>query len=146
MRNTSPSSSDRLLAALVFVAVENARINYLVKYYYPGLKRSYRRMQEGALLALSQVPAMTLRRAFIELLEGLEINAILAIDEDALYEPLDAAKDVLDRLCQAHATVEDAAEAAIRIYEIARKVPKKGFATSAGGYISENREPTILRP
>jgi len=135
--------NDRLLAALVFVAVENARINYLVKYYYPGIKLSYRRMQEGTLLALSRVTAMTLRRAFIELLEGLEINAILAIDEDALYGPLNAAKEVLDRLCQAHATVEDAAEAAIRIYELARKIPKKGFATSAGSYTSENREPNF---
>jgi hypothetical protein len=54
--------NDRLLAALVFVAVENARVNYLVKYYYPGIKRSYRRMQEGTLLALSQVTAMTLRQ------------------------------------------------------------------------------------
>jgi nitric oxide reductase NorD protein len=133
--------NDRLLAALVFVAVENARINFLVKYYYPGIRHSYRRMQEGTLLALSQVTAMTLRRAFIELLEGLEIDAILAVGEDALFEPLDAAREVLDRLCQAHATVEDAAEAAIRIYEIARKVPKKGFATSAGGYTNENREP-----
>lgn len=135
--------NDRLLAALVFVAVENARINYLVKYYYPGIKRSYQSMQEGTLLALSRVTAMTLRRAFIEMLEGLEINAILAVDEDALYVPLNAAKDVLDRLCQAHATVEDAAEAAIRIYELARKIPKKSFATSAGGYTSENREPHV---
>jgi nitric oxide reductase NorD protein len=132
---------DPRLAMQVFVAVENVRINYLVKHHYPGLKRSYRRMQEYALLALARVPGMTLRRAFIELLEGLEIDAILAIDEDALYQPLNDAGDILDLLCSYSATVEDSAEAAIRIYRIALTVPKKAVVSGAGGYSSENREP-----
>ena len=134
---------DRLLATRVFVAVENVRINYLVKYYYPGVKRSYRRMQEGTLLALSQVPGMTLRRAFCELLEGLEIDAILAADDDALYGPLTQAGEVLEQLCSPSATVEDSAEAAIRIYEIAMNIPKNLFVSSAGGYISEGQEPNF---
>ena len=132
---------DPRLAMQVFVAVENVRINYLVKHHYPGLKGSYRRMQEGALLALARMAGMTLRRAFIELLEGLEIDAILAIDEDALFEPLNAARDILDLLCSSSACVEDAAEAAIRIYRIALKVPKRAVVPGAGGYGSENREP-----
>jgi len=133
---------DPRLAMQVFVAVENVRINYLVKYHYPGLKRSYRRMQEYNLLALARLSGITLRRAFIELLEGLEIDAILAIDEEALYEPLNTAKDVLDLLCSSAAAVEDSAEAAIRIYQIAMTVPKKAIASGAG-YGYENREPNI---
>jgi len=132
---------DRRLAMQVFVAVENVRINYLVKHYYPGLKRNYRRMQEYTLIALARVPGMTLRRAFIEMLEGLEIDAILAVDEDALYDPLNDAKDILDMLCTSSASVEDTAEAAIRIYQIALTVPKKGIVSGAGGYNAENREP-----
>jgi nitric oxide reductase NorD protein len=132
---------DRALATRVFAAVENVRVNYLVKYHYPGVKRSYRRMQESTLLALGQVRGMTLRRAFCELLEGLEIDAVLAMDVDALYGPLNDAKEVLDRLCSPAATIEDAAEAAIRVYAIAMKVPKSVFVSSAGGYISENHEP-----
>ena len=132
---------DSRLAMQVFVAVENVRINYLVKYFYPGVKRSYRRMQVGILLVLAQVPGMTLRRAFCELLEGLEIDAVLAFDLDTLYDPLNAAKDVLDHLCTPSTTVEDSAEAAIRIYDIALTVPKKLFVSGAGGYTSENREP-----
>ncbi len=134
---------DPRLAVQVFVAVENARINYLVKHYYPGLKISYRRMQEYNLLTLARTQGMTLRRAFIELVEGLEIDAILAIDEDALYEPLNTAKDILDVLCSYSATVEDSAEAAIRIYEIALTIPKKAVVSGSGGYGSENREPNI---
>ena len=56
---------DRLLAAKIFVAVENARVNYLVKHYYRGVKNDYQRMQEGTLLALSQMPGMTLRRGIL---------------------------------------------------------------------------------
>ncbi|MDD5648795.1 MAG: hypothetical protein PHY03_07655, partial [Dehalococcoidia bacterium] len=134
---------DPRLAMQVFVAVENVRINYLVKHHYPGLKQGYRRMQEYNLLALARVSGITLRRAFIELLEGLEIDAILAIDEEALYEPLNTAKDVLDLLCTSSAAVEDSAEAAIRIYQIALTVPKKALASGSGGYGSENREPNI---
>jgi hypothetical protein len=130
---------DPRLAMQVFVAVENVRINYLVKHHYPGLKRSYRRMQESTLLAMARAAGMTLRRAFIELLEGIEIDAILAIDEDALFEPLNAARDVLDLLCSSSACVEDSAEAAIRIYQIALTVPKKSVVSGAGGYGSENR-------
>ena len=131
---------DRLLAARVFVAIENARINYMVKHFYPGVKRNYQRMQEDTLLALAQVPGMTLRRAFCELLEGLEFNAVLAADIDVLCEPLYDAKEVINRLCSPSATVEDSAEAAILVYHIAKRVPKNLFVSSAGGYISENRE------
>jgi len=134
---------DPRLAMQVFVAVENVRINYLVKHHYPGLKRTYRRMQEYNLLALARAQGMTLRRAFIELLEGLEIDAILAVDEEALYEPLNDADEILGLLCNSSAAVEDSAEATIRIYQIALKVPKKVIVSGSGGYGSENREPNL---
>jgi nitric oxide reductase NorD protein len=134
---------DRLLAAKIFVAVENARINYLVKHYYPGVKHDYQRMQEGTLLALSQMPGMTLRRAFCELIEGLEIDSVFASEIDRLYEPLSDAREVLARLCSPSATVEDSAEAAIRMYNIAKRIPKNLFVSSAGGYMSGNYEPNF---
>jgi hypothetical protein len=134
---------DRLLAAQVFVSVENVRINYLVKHYYPGVRRSYIRMQEGLLLALAQLPGMTLRRAFCELLEGLEIDALVMGMMDELYEPLDAARDILGHLCSPSATVEDSAEAAIRIYNIARQIPRHLYTSASGGYSSQAGEPHI---
>ena len=132
---------DRLLAAQVFVAVENVRVNYLVKHYYPGVKRSYIRMQQDMLLTLQMLPGMTLRRAFCEFLEGLELDAMLAVEVDALYQPLQMAYEILERLRSPEATVEDSAEAAIRIYEIARQIPKNMYVSSSGGFISENRAP-----
>ncbi len=134
---------DRLLATRIFVAIENARINYLVKFFYPGVKCCYQRMQEGTLLALAQLPGMTLRRAFCELLEGLEFDAVQAADIDALYDSLNDARKIIDRLCSPSATVEDAAEAAIRIYNIAKKIPKNLFVSSVEGYASERREPDL---
>ncbi|MBN1375491.1 MAG: VWA domain-containing protein [Dehalococcoidia bacterium] len=132
---------DRLLAAHIFVAAENIRTNYLVKYYYPGLKHHYRRMQEDILVALSQLPGMTLRRAFYELLEGLEFDAVLTESLDVLYTPLSDAWEVLGRLCSPSATVEDSTEAAIRLYDIAKKLPKNLFVSSALSYIPGTGEP-----
>lgn len=134
---------DRMMATRIFASVENVRINYLVKYYYPGVKRGYLRMQENTLMVLSQAPGMTLRRAFCELLEGLEFDAVLADDIDALYRPLTEAREVLGRLCAPSATVEDSAEAAIRIYDIAMNIPRNLFISSTGGYVSEGREPNF---
>jgi len=125
---------NRALAARAFVAVENTRINYLVKYYYPGVKHGYKRMQEDALLALQMVPGMTLRHVFCMLLEGIEIDAVYAAGPDELYEPLKSASEIIEKLCHPAATVEDSAEAAIRIYNIALTVPKNRFYTPAGGY------------
>ena len=130
---------DRLLAARVFVAIENSRINYLVKNFYPGVAKDYRHMQEGLLQAIYQIPCMTLPRTFCELLEGLEIDCAPAgIDE--LDKPLQAAKPVLDCLWSPYATVEDSAEAAIRLYDIARQLPGDTFVSLAGGYITETPE------
>ncbi|MGA2158157.1 MAG: hypothetical protein ABSG90_02945 [Dehalococcoidia bacterium] len=130
---------DRPLAARVFVAVENSRINYLVKSFYPGVATDYRRMQEGLLHALYQLPGMTLSRAFCELLEGLEIDCAHA-GLDELDKPLQAAKPILDCLFSPCATVEDSAEAAIRLYDIASKLPQDKFVSLAGGYVTEIRE------
>ncbi len=127
---------DRVLAARLFVAAENCRVNYLVKKLYPGVSKDYRHMQESLLAALYQVPGMTLRRAFCDLLEGLELDCDPAgIDE--LDKALQAARPVLDRLCSLSAAVEDSAEAAILLYDIAGQLSKDTFISLAGGYVIE---------
>jgi len=131
---------NRALAARAFVSMENARINYLVKHHYPGLKKSYTRMQEDALLALEITPGITLRNIFCILAEGIEFDAVSAIEIDSLYEPLRAASEIVVRLCHPSASVEDAAEAAIRIYRIARTLPENRVYIP--GYSDEDRETT----
>lgn len=132
---------EKLLAAQVFTAVENVRINFLVKHYYRGLKNSYIRMQEDILLAVTTLPGMTLRRVFCELLQGLELDAMLTEEIDILYEPLQMSDEILAQLRLPESSVEDSSEAAIRIYEIAKRIPKNMYLSSSGGFISENREP-----
>lgn len=129
-----------VMAKRIFVAVENSRINYLAKYFYPGLKRSYARMQESTLLALSQVPGMTLRRAFCELIEGLEFYPEMILDTGDLQAPLTAAGEILALLRTPASTVEDSCEATIRIYNIAAGIPRNAFVSSAGGYAGQQVE------
>ncbi|MCX6004650.1 MAG: hypothetical protein NT082_03155, partial [Chloroflexi bacterium] len=134
---------DRLLAAQTFIAVENIRVNHLVKHFYPGVKHSYVQMQQDVVLSLQHLPGMTLRRAFCEMLEVLEFDETATTQIDALFEPLQMAKEVIGKLYSPAATVEDSAEATIRIYEIARKIPRNMSVSSSGGYNSENREPNF---
>ena len=114
---------NRALAARAFVAMENTRINYQVKYYYPGIKQDYQRMQEEILLAMQMAPGLTLKSVFCLLAEGIEAKAVSAAVTDELYGPLESAREIVELLCNPVATVEDAAEAAIRIYNLALALP-----------------------
>ncbi|MDD5312500.1 MAG: hypothetical protein PHO26_05630 [Dehalococcoidia bacterium] len=135
---------DHLLAAQIFVAAENIRISYLVKHFYPGIKHSYSKMQQAIVCALQQLPAMTLRRAFCEMLETLEFDETATLRIDALEEPLHLAGEIVGKLYSTAATVEDTAEATIRIYNIARKIPKNMIVSSLGLYDAETREPDLI--
>lgn len=134
------------LAARSFVAIENTRINYLVKHYYPGMKYGYKRMQEHTLLALQMMPGMTLRHIFCALLEGIEIDAVSAAGVDELYAPLESAAGIINKLCNPAATVEDSAEAAIRIYDIALTVPENRFFTTSGVYDGQELGEVLTGP
>ena len=132
---------DHLLAARIFVAVENVRVNYLVKHYYPGIRHSYIRMQKDAFLSLQQMPMLTMRRTFCEMLEGLEFGEVAFVRFDALVEPLEMAWHILEKLCSPQATVEDSAEATIRIYRIATRLPRNLRLLSTDCDMSPESEP-----
>ena len=73
----------------------------------------------------------------------MEVDSVFAAEIDRLYEPLSDARELLAHLCSPSATIEDSAEAAIRMYNIARRIPKNLFVSSAGGYMSGNYEPNF---
>ena len=131
--------TNRSLAARVFVAMENTRINYLVKLHYPGIRQAYQRMQGKILLAFQAAPGMTLKHAFCLLLEGIELGSIPAasVEPDELYMPLESAAEIVKKLCNPATTVEDAAEAAIRVYNIARDLPDNCIYVHASDGLDE---------
>ena len=115
---------DRVLGTTIFACLEAARIRARVLTRYPGIRVAYQRVAGQALARRPSLAALPLREG---LLEGL-VQAGLGADplpqaSDALRSGLDAALAILARSTDPRATVEDTAEAALRVYVIAARLP-----------------------
>jgi hypothetical protein len=115
---------DRQLASDLFTVSEDARVDFLVKREYPGIRRSWRLIQGRELERRPRVPGLPLREAFLENLIRASLDGFYAIVwPQELRDTLVAALRLLRQVQQPQATVEDAAEAALRLYEIAVSLP-----------------------
>jgi hypothetical protein len=115
---------DRQLASDLFTISEDARVDFLVKREYPGIRRYWRLIQGRELERRPRLPGLPLREAFLENLVRASLDGLFAIVwPQELRDTLVAALRVLRLLQQPQATVEDAAEAALRLYELAVSLP-----------------------
>ena len=120
---------DRQLASDLFTIAEDARVDFLVKREYPGIRRSWRLIQGRELERRPRLPGLPLREAFLENLVRATLDGFYAIVwPQELRDTLVAALRLLRSLQQPHATVEDAAEAALRLYELAVSLPNVSAA------------------
>jgi hypothetical protein len=108
----------------IFDCVEDARIDGKVLARYPGIGPAYRQVARHVLGERPRLGALPLREA---LLEGL-VQASLGGEPSAeaperLQAALESALAYLSRVTDPRATVEDSAEAALRIYEVAAQLP-----------------------
>jgi nitric oxide reductase NorD protein len=116
--------TDRHLASDLFACVEDLRIDRRIHEEYAGVRRASRQVQQRELSLRPDVKSLPLRQAFVENL----IRASLDGEATMLWpKPLEAllARAVLTlrALHNPEATVEDAAEATLSLYEIAEQVP-----------------------
>jgi len=115
---------DRRLIADLFTVAEDTRIDFLVSQEYGGIRPHYRRRQEEELKARPPVEELPLRQAFLENLVRLSLGAPQAMRWPLELLPLlRQAVAILEALKQPQAQVEDAAEAALRLYELAIQIP-----------------------
>ena len=115
---------DRQLASDLFTISEDARVDFLVKREYPGIRRSWRLIQGRELERRPRLPGLPLREAFLENHVRASLDGFFAIVwPQELRDTLVGALRVLRLLQQPQATVEDAAEAALRLYELAVALP-----------------------
>ena len=117
---------ERQLALDVFTAVEDGRLDYRIKVEYPGLASTYGEAQKEALAERPPVEMLPLRQALIELLIRLSLD-----QEERPPVPRDYVREaillfkVMARLCTIEATVEDSAEATLRVYAILSHLPNE---------------------
>ena len=116
---------ERRLASDVFGALEDARVDHLVRHHYRGLRRAYGMVQAAAVIGRPAPQQLPLREALIELL----IRMTLLDSPHRIPVPQNV-KDVVDRMAgilarlrQDDATVEDSAEATVILYRLLINVP-----------------------
>ena len=118
------SFADRRLASDIFTLVEDGRIDHRVTVEYRGIAPAYRRVQ-GEAVASRPVPnTLPLREAAMELLVRLSLEDVppVAVPKPIALQ-LDAIKQVMRAMQSPLATIEDTAEATIRLYEVISRLP-----------------------
>lgn len=116
---------DRKLASDIFAIVEDARIDVLIDREYAGIRRPYGERQSLELDKRPGAETLPLRQAFVENLIRISLGGLDSIlwPED-LHPIMNEAFGLIEMLrASGEATVEDAAEATIRLYELAEKIP-----------------------
>ncbi|MBI4308027.1 MAG: hypothetical protein HY684_04405 [Chloroflexi bacterium] len=119
---------DRRLAADIFTAVEDTRIDYRVKAEYAGIRGMYRRVQQEALAERLDILALPIREALVEYLVRLSLDAggeAKAQFPENIAPLLQRMGEIALAVRSLDARVEDTAEATIRLYELVQTVPNQ---------------------
>jgi hypothetical protein len=115
---------DRQLGTLIFDQVEDARIDGRILARYPGIGLLYNRVSGFVLATRPRLSLLPLREAFLEGLVQASLGGEpLGLAPHELRTDLESGLNILSQVTQADATVEDSAEAALRIYQIAAQLP-----------------------
>lgn len=114
----------RRLATDIFTVLEDARIDSRILYEYAGIRSEYRAMQRRELEKRPPIDEMPLLQAFMENLVRFSLGG-----EDHILWPrplkpiMDQALAIMATVQQPDTTVEDVAEATIRLYDLATSLP-----------------------
>jgi nitric oxide reductase NorD protein len=115
---------DRMLASDLFAIVEDMRIDTLVRREYSGIRRAWQRTQETELEKRRLPNELPLRQALVENLIRASLDgADTMIWPSQLNSVLRSALEALFAVKERDATVEDAAEATVELYDIVVAVP-----------------------
>jgi hypothetical protein len=115
---------DRRLASDLFAVVEDARIDRLVAQEYCGIRSTYRRIQDRELEKRPRQEDLPLRQAFLENLVLASLDSLERMRWPAtMIGLLRNAVGLLRAVQQPQASVEDSAEATVRLYRLAQYVP-----------------------
>ena len=115
---------DRRLLSQLFALAEDARIDARVCDEYPGIRRGLRRLQKLEAEQRPEVRLMPMRQAFVENLLRASLGQPETIRwPKGLAVRLEQAVAALRVMERAGATVQDSAELATRLYDLAIVIP-----------------------
>ena len=117
---------DRRLALDIFTVLEDGRLDYRVKFEYPGIMLHYRMVQQGALAERPAMEELPLQQAMVELLVRLSLEQLKGVPVPKEHtQTARVLAKIFRRLLDATASVEDTAEAAVRVYQILSRLPNE---------------------
>ena len=114
---------ERALASDVFSVVEDARVDHDLTGRYRGLEADYLKVQADALAARPPIQGLPTQQAMVELLIRLSLHQTGDVPVPTPY--LEQAQELAALLKQVQhpdATVEDSAEATLRIYHLISQI------------------------
>lgn len=115
---------DRRLASDLFAVLEDTRIDALMEREYAGIRAAYRQRQQVELDRRPAVEKLPLLQAFVENLVRASLGGMDRVRWPRPLAPvMEHAVPIMAALRQPQAIVEDSAEATIRLYQVARRIP-----------------------
>jgi len=116
----------RKLASDIFTVMEDTRLDFRVKAEYPGVAQAYRLIQQDALTARPEIKEMPLQEAMVEFLVRFSLNQHKNLPVPTEFmDHATLIAEIAKRLLHTDATVEDTAEATLRVYNVIADIPNQ---------------------
>lgn len=116
--------AQQTLAIEIFTVLEDLRLDEWSKRRYPGLRSAFETVQRNALTERPALTALPPRTALMEVMLRLSVNTAEAWElPTLLHEPVRHLTQLMRPLRLPDATVEDSAEAAMRVYSLVTRIP-----------------------
>lgn len=116
--------AQRSLAVETFTVLEDLRLDEWAKRRYPGLRGGFEAVQRDAVQERPPLAGLRPRDALAETMMRLSLDAVAVIELPALlHEPVRELARAVQLLRAADATVEDSAEATMRLYCLIVRLP-----------------------
>ena len=115
--------NNRKLSSDIFTVIEDMRVDYLLKKEYAGIRGDYQWIQEDSLSRRPFILSLPLREALLEIIIRISLDKEYRFIPLILSDQLETAMQILKRIQSPEATVEDSAEATIRLYDILKTIP-----------------------
>ena len=117
---------DRKLSLDIFTVVEDGRLDARVKNEYPGIKSSYTQVQSDSHENRPDIKELPAREAMVEFMVRLSLQQYEGVLAPSKYnKEASQVAQIARRVLVPDATVEDTAEATLRIYAIISAIPNE---------------------
>ena len=117
---------DRKLALDIYTVVEEARLDARVKHEYRGIRRPYTQVQTDSLSSRPNITELPMRQAMVEFLVRLSLQQYQGLPAPEQYkEEARQIGRIMRQVLNPEASVEDTAEATLRIYAIISQIPNE---------------------